>query len=177
MQVSMGRNPNLGLNGLPECVCFLLFLFLVLFVLGFFTHMVTSSLPIKSWKFKHILGTHGYWAMRVFRVPHLLWHGTYYIYIINLLIYIYYIWSSPRTLKTTSCSTYDQPKGRRDSGPWLKTMVTHDRKCNKSQENSICKWTFILIQQFFSNFVTAFLAIRLQSSCLHFLYKILYSIW
>ena len=36
-------------------------------------------------------------------------------------------------------STYDQPKGRRDSGPWLKTMVTHACKCNKSQENSICK--------------------------------------
>ena len=38
----------------------------------FFTHMETSPLPMKGWKFLPMLGTHGHWF---FSVQHLLWHG------------------------------------------------------------------------------------------------------
>ena len=35
----------------------------------------TSPLPVKGCKIWPILGTHGYWAVRVFSVPHSQWHG------------------------------------------------------------------------------------------------------
>ena len=41
----------------------------------FFTHMETSTLPVKGFKFWPMVGTHGYWTGRVFSVPHLLWRG------------------------------------------------------------------------------------------------------
>lgn len=70
----------------PFC-CFVF----VLFVLGIFHSYSDVTITDKGLEIlTYILGTHGYWAMRVFMVPHLLWHGTYYIYIINKLIYIYY---------------------------------------------------------------------------------------
>ena len=46
--------------------------------LEFFTHhMETSPLPVKGCKCWPMFGTHGHWAVgvRIFNVPHLLWHG------------------------------------------------------------------------------------------------------
>ena len=42
----------------------------------FFTHIETSSLPVKGYTFWPMLGTHDHWAVRVlYSVPHALWHG------------------------------------------------------------------------------------------------------
>ena len=69
----------------------------------FFNHMETSPLRIKGCKFSPILGTHGHWAVRVFRAPHLLWHASS-VYICHLrgpvtfttvaerLTYVYMTW-------------------------------------------------------------------------------------
>ena len=51
-------------------VCFGIF---VLFEIVF-THLETSVLPVKGFKFGHILGTHGHSQWEFFNVPHLLWH-------------------------------------------------------------------------------------------------------
>ena len=40
-----------------------------------FTHMETSPLQVKGWKFWPKLGTHGHWALGFFNVPPLIWHG------------------------------------------------------------------------------------------------------
>ena len=44
----------------------------------FFTHLETSSLPMKDCKFWPMLGTYGHWTLirGFFSVPHLLLHGT-----------------------------------------------------------------------------------------------------
>ena len=42
---------------------------------GFFTEMETSPLAVKRCEFWPMLSTHGYWAVRVLYIPHLLWHG------------------------------------------------------------------------------------------------------
>ena len=43
----------------------------------FFTHMETSTLPVKGCKFWSVLGTYGHWAVGVFSMQHLLYHGTF----------------------------------------------------------------------------------------------------
>ena len=40
----------------------------------YFTHLDTSPLPVKGYKFRPILSAHGHYAVRVFNVPHLLWN-------------------------------------------------------------------------------------------------------
>ena len=42
----------------------------------FFTQMETSPLQVKGCKFGPMNGTHGHWAVRFFRVPNPLWHGS-----------------------------------------------------------------------------------------------------
>ena len=40
------------------------------------THIKESPLLVKSFKCFPILSTHGYWTVKFFSVPHLLWHVT-----------------------------------------------------------------------------------------------------
>ena len=42
----------------------------------FFTHLETSSLPMKSCKFWPLVGSYGLWAVKVLHTPHLLGHRT-----------------------------------------------------------------------------------------------------
>ena len=62
---------------LITCHC----LFLVVWIFSshsrFFTHYETSLLPVKGYRFWHMmLGTYGHWPMRFFSISCLLWQGT-----------------------------------------------------------------------------------------------------
>ena len=58
-----------------QLVCFFCLLVYLEFFIPFLTHLETSPLPVKGCKFWHMLCTYGLWAVRVFSVLHLLWHG------------------------------------------------------------------------------------------------------
>ena len=66
----------------------------------FFTHLETSPLPVKGYKFWHKPAIHGLWAVRV------LYSATPNLTQANLLW-----WSSPRTLSTKNLSGFGSDKG------------------------------------------------------------------